>query len=165
LPAAGTRTLRQTPDECRGRGAAMAESGFDQAVQQSHLALAEFVKGDPEPLKAMYSRRDDVSLANPFGPPVRGWEQAAATMERAATLYREGEVVDFETVATNVTPELAYVVEVERFRAKVGRSEEVAPVALRVTSIFRPEEGTWRIVHRHADSITAARPPESVVQR
>ncbi len=142
----------------------MAESGFDQAVKQNHLALAEFVKGDPEPLKTMYSRRDDVSLANPFGPPVRSWEQAAATMERAATMYRDGEVVDFETVATNVTPELAYIVEVERYRAKVGGSEEVVPVALRVTSIFRPEEGTWRIVHRHADPITAARPAESVVQ-
>src|SRR6266542_3845635 len=121
----------------------MAESGFDQAAEQNHLALAEFVKGDPEPLKMMYSHRDDVSIANPFGPPARGWEQAAAT---------------------NVTPELAYIVEVERYRAKVGGREEVVPVALRVTSIFRPEEGTWRIVHRHADPITAARPPESVVQ-
>ena len=86
-------------------------------------------------------------------------------MERAATLYRDSEIVGFETVATNVTPELAYIVEVERYRAKVGGSEEVVPVALRVTSIFRPEEGTWRIVHRHADPIAAARPPESVVQR
>jgi len=143
----------------------MAEFGFDQAAEQNHLALAEFVKGDPEPLKMMYSHRDDVRLANPFGPPTREWEPAAATMERAATLYRDGEVVGFETVATNVTPELAYIVEVERYRAKVGGSEEVVPVALRVTSIFRPEEGTWRIVHRHADPISAARPPESVVQR
>ncbi|HYV01674.1 MAG TPA: hypothetical protein VEM93_04970 [Actinomycetota bacterium] len=119
----------------------MAESSFDQAAEQNHLALAEFVKGDPEPLKMMYSHRDDVSIANPFGPPARGWEQAAATMERAAMLYRDGEVVDFETVATNVTPELAYIVEVERYRAKVGGREEVVPVALRVTSIFRPEEG------------------------
>jgi hypothetical protein len=36
----------------------------------------------------VYSHREDVSLANPFGPPVRGWEQAAATMERAASNYK-----------------------------------------------------------------------------
>src|SRR6266536_3952718 len=76
--------LKETPHRQRERRP-MAESGFDQAVKQNHLALAEFVKGDPEPLKTMYSHRDDVSLANPFGPPARGWEQAAATMERAAT--------------------------------------------------------------------------------
>jgi ketosteroid isomerase-like protein len=43
--------------------------------------------------------------------------------------------------------------------------EEVTPVVLRVTSIFRPEDGTWKIVHRHADPITTAQPAESVIQR
>jgi ketosteroid isomerase-like protein len=36
-------------------------------------------------------------------------------------------------------------------------------VSLRVTSIFRREEGEWRIVHRHADPVTTARPAESIV--
>jgi ketosteroid isomerase-like protein len=52
----------------------------------------------------------------------------------------------------------------ERYEAKVGGREDVTPVALRVTSIFRPEEGTWKVVHRHADPITTARPAESVIQ-
>jgi ketosteroid isomerase-like protein len=112
----------------------------------------------------MYSHQEDVSLANPFGPPVRGWEQAAATMERAASNYRDGEITGFETVAKYVTPHLAYIVEVERYQAKVGGREEVTPIALQVTSIFRPEEGTWKIVHRHADPITTPQPAESVIQ-
>jgi ketosteroid isomerase-like protein len=136
---------------------------LDVVVEQSHLALGEFVKGNPEPLKMMYSHREDVSLANPFGPAMRGWKQAAETMERAATLYRDGEVTGFETVAKNVTPDLAYIVEVERYRARVGGNGELAPVALRVTSIFRPEDDTWKIVHRHADPITTAQPPDSVI--
>src|SRR5215204_1572231 len=113
----------------------------------------------------MYSHREDVSLANPFGPPVRGWEQAAQTMERAASRYRDGEIVGFENVAKYVTAELAYIVEVERFKAKVGGREEISPVVLRVTSILRPEEGTWNVVHRHADPITTAQPAESVIQQ
>ena len=141
----------------------MTSSDFDQVVEQSHLALADFANGNPEPLKSMYSHSDDVSLANPFGPAVRGWQQAAQTMERAASNYSEGEAIGFEGVAKNVTRELAYIVEVERYRAKVGGSPDRVELALRVTSIFRPEEGTWKIVHRHADPITTARPPESVV--
>jgi ketosteroid isomerase-like protein len=137
---------------------------LDAVIGRSHQALGEFVKGDPEPLKALYSHRDDVTLANPFGPPRRGWKQAAETMERAATHYREGEVVGFDNVATYVTPELAYIVEVERYRAKVGGGEQFTPVALRVTSILRPEDGTWKIVHRHADPITTSQPAESVIQ-
>jgi ketosteroid isomerase-like protein len=142
-----------------------AVEDLDEVIEQYHLALGEIVKGDSEPLKMMYSHTEEVALANPFGPPVRGWEQAAATMERAASNYRDGEIVGFENVVKHLTPELAYIVEVERFKAKVGGNEDITPIALRVTSIFRPEEGTWKVVHRHADPITTGQPAESVIQR
>jgi ketosteroid isomerase-like protein len=143
----------------------MDKTDFDKVVEASHLALSGFANGNPEPLKGMYSHSEDVSLANPFGPAVRGWEQAAQTMDRAALNYADGEATGFESVAKNVTPELAYIVEVERYRAKVGGSQDRVELALRVTTIFRPEGGTWKIVHRHADPITGARPAESVVQK
>jgi ketosteroid isomerase-like protein len=143
----------------------MAAAAFDQAVEQSHQALDEFVKGNSEPLKQLFSRREDISLANPFGPAVRGWVQAAATMDRAASTYSDGEALGFENLVTYTTSELAFIVEVERYKARVGGSREIVPLALRVTTIFRPEDGTWKIVHRHADPITAPRPAESVIQQ
>jgi ketosteroid isomerase-like protein len=141
-----------------------AVTDLDGVIEESHRALAEFVMGNPEPLKTMFSRQEDVTLANPFGPPVRGWEQAAATMERGASFYRDGRVTGFDSFAKCVTPDLAHIVEVERYEAKIGESEKVTPVALRVTTIFRPEEDTWKIVHRHADPIVTARSAESVIQ-
>ena len=84
-------------------------------------------------------------------------------MERAASNYRDGRATGFETLATYVTPGLAYLVELERFEVKVGGSEDIASVALRVTTILRPEDGQWRIVHRHADPITTPRSAESVI--
>jgi ketosteroid isomerase-like protein len=146
-------------------GGEMAASEFDRIVEQTHRALGEFFAGDSEPAQQLFSHRDNVSLANPFGPVALGWEQVAETMERAASHYRDGEATGFERIVTCVTPELAYIVEVERYKAKVGGSQEMVTVTLRVTSIFRPEGGTWKIVHRHADPITAPRPPESVVQQ
>ena len=142
----------------------MSTSDFDEVVEQYHLALGEFVKGNPEPVKKMSSHREDVTLANPLGPPVRGWEQVAAAGERAASLSREGEIVGFDIVAKYVTADLAYIVEVERFKAKVAGREDVTPLSLRVTSIFRREDGIWKLVHRHADPITTSRPAESVMQ-
>jgi len=105
-----------------------------------------------------------VTLANPFGPPVRGWSEVSATLDRAAGNYRDGEVVGFENVSTVITPDLAYTVEVESYRARVRGAEELAPVSVRVTITFRREDGVWKVVHRHADPITAQRPPESVIQ-
>ena len=143
----------------------MAAAGdLDRVIGQCQQALEEFVKGDPEPMQAMFSHREDVSLANPFGPPTRGWDEVAATMDRAASNLREGGMVAFEEVAKYVTPELAYTVWLERQKAKVGGRGDVTPFTLRVTMIYRPEEGTWKVVHQHADPITTPRPPESVIQ-
>jgi ketosteroid isomerase-like protein len=141
-----------------------AVDDVNQLIEQFHLASDEFLKGNPEPTKKLFSHREDVSLANPFGPPAHGWEQVAETIDHASSLCRDGELVDSEIVAKYVTPELAYVVEIERPKAKIGGSEDVTPFALRVTMIFRPEDGTWKIVHRHADPITTPRPAESVIQ-
>jgi ketosteroid isomerase-like protein len=141
-----------------------AVDDLDRVIEQCQRALDEFVKGNPKPMQAMFSHRDDVGLANPFGPPTRGWEQVAATMERAASNLRDGGMVAFENVAKYVTPELAYTVWVERQKARVGGRQDVTSFALRVTMIYRPEEGTWKVVHRHADPITTVRPAESVLE-
>ncbi len=137
----------------------------DQLIEQFNLAQGELVKGNAEPANELFSPRDDVTLANPYGPPVRGWDEVAAVGERAASRFRDGEMVGFETVEKYVTDELAYVVQIERVKARIGGSEDVTPFALRVTMVFGPEEdGEWKIVHRHADPITTPRPPESVLQ-
>ena len=136
---------------------------LDEVIERCQLALREFIKGNPQPMQAMFSHREDVTLANPIAPSARGWEQVAATMERAASNLKDGEITGFETVAKYVTPELAYVVWIERNEGKIGGREDVAHYDLRVTMIFRPEDDTWKIVHRHADTVTTARPVESLI--
>jgi ketosteroid isomerase-like protein len=141
-----------------------AVDDFDAALEQQHLAVDEIMKGSAEGFKRGYSHRDDVTLANPFGPPVRGWDEVAKTLGRAGSHYRDGEATGFENVAKYVTAELAYTVEMERMQAKVGGRDDLAPIALRVTTIFRPEDGGWKVVHRHADPITTPQAAESVIQ-
>jgi ketosteroid isomerase-like protein len=131
-----------------------AVADLDEVVEQYHLAIGEFMKGNPEPAKKLFSHREDVTLANPRGVVAHGWKQVAEAMERAAASRRDGEAIGFEVVEKYVTPELAYVVEVERLKGKFGGGEDIIPYDLRVTMIFRPEDGVWKVVHRHADQIT-----------
>lgn len=84
-------------------------------------------------------------------------------MERAAAQFRDGRSVGFETVAKYVTVDLACIVEVERYQVKIGGRPDLIPFALRVTSVWRSEDGAWKLVHRHADPITTAQPTESVL--
>jgi ketosteroid isomerase-like protein len=143
-----------------------AVDDVDQLIEQYQQALGEFMKGNPQPVQKLFSHREDVTLANPLGPPAHGWEQVAQTIERAASNFRDGEFLSAEIIERNVTPELAYAVWLERAKAKVSGEEDIfAPIVLRVTMIFRPEEGVWKVVHRHADPITTPQSAESVIQQ
>ena len=140
------------------------QQGIEAAVERSHAAVAAIIKGDADPFLELFSHEDDATLANPWGPPVRGINDIRATVQRAAANYREGEVVDFERVGVLSTSQVAYMFEIERFRVKLPGQDEMTPVALRVTSIFRPEGDEWRLIHRHADPITTPRGPESLTR-
>ena len=66
-------------------------------------------------------------------------------MERAASRYRDGEIAGLETVAKYVTSELAYIVEVERYQAKVGGGEDITPVTLRSQASSDPKRAPGRL--------------------
>ena len=139
----------------------------NELIRRYHQALDEFVRGNPEPVMDLFSRRDDVTFANPLvGLPVSGWDQVAEALEHASSQFEEGsEIVGIESVSKYVTPELAYVTQIERAKARVNGREDIAPFALRVTMVFRPEGGTWKVVHRHADPITSPQSAEWVLQQ
>jgi ketosteroid isomerase-like protein len=141
-----------------------AADDVDQLIERYQLGLGDFMKGNPEPVKGLFSHKEDVTLANPLGPPAHGWEQVGATIEHAASHFRDGRLVGVELVEKHVTPEFAYTVWLEHAEGKVGGMEDIAPSTLRVTMIYRPEEGGWKVVHRHADPITTPQPAESVIQ-
>jgi ketosteroid isomerase-like protein len=139
-----------------GKGASANDGGdllemtvvddLDEVLEQFQLAQGEFLRGNTEPMKKLFSHQEDVTLTYPSTPIAHGWEQVAETMERAASINRDGETTSFEIESKHVSPELAYVVAIER-------GEDITPYALRSTMLFRPEEGTWKIVHRHATPI------------
>jgi ketosteroid isomerase-like protein len=159
--------------ECPGKGRVnqrgdlsemAAIDDLDEVLQQFQRAQGEFLKGNTEPMNKLFSHQEDVTLNNPLSPPAHGWEQVSGTMEHAASQFKDGKTTSYEILAKHVTSELAYVVEIERGEGKLGGREDITPYALRATMIFRPEDETWKIVHRHADPITKAQPAESVIQ-
>jgi ketosteroid isomerase-like protein len=139
-------------------------SGFDGAVEAYRHALDSFVKGDPKPCTDFFSRRDDVTLANPLGPPRIGPADVEAAIVEAAATLRDGFVRGCEEVSRYSTADLGYVVQIERTEARLPGSEDIASFALRVTMIFRREGDTWKVAHRHADPITTARSVSTVLE-
>jgi ketosteroid isomerase-like protein len=136
-----------------------------QAIEQHHSASKDFLNGNVAPLKKMCSHRDDVTIIGGWGGYERGWtEQVEKRYEWAAARFRGGDV-EFENISLVVTPELAYSVDIERFKVRLSGREDVVPIALRVTTIYRLEDGEWKVVHRHADPLLAVQEDSSVVQQ
>jgi ketosteroid isomerase-like protein len=130
---------------------------LDKVIQQYHAALDVFVRGTPEPMKALFSRADDVVLANPFGPAVRGWQTASARLQDASSRFSDGELSGHDRLASYIAPDLATIYEVEHGKVSVSGGP-VTGWVLRTTTTFRREDGTWKVVHRHADPINTANP-------
>jgi ketosteroid isomerase-like protein len=131
-----------------------ARTDLDGTVERYHDAANAFARGDPAPVKDLYSHRDDVLLANPFGPAVRGWAAVSVALDRASSSFRDGEVVAFERIAGYASPGLVCVHELEHWRARVSGRADPSAFDLRVTSTFRREGDAWRLVLRHADPIS-----------
>ena len=130
---------------------------LEELREAFHAAANAFARGDPEPAKSLFSHREDVTLANPFGPAVRGWDAVAAALDYASSRFSDGEVTEISNIASYAAPDLATFLDFERWRARVGGGD-VSGFDLRVTSTYRAEDGDWRIAHRHADPIATTDP-------
>jgi hypothetical protein len=95
----------------------MSAAGFDEAIAGYRQALHAYVTGDPAPVSAFFSRRADVTLANPLGPPRVGPGDVDEAIAAGAANLRDGRVRGFEEVARYCTPQLGYVVQIERTEA------------------------------------------------
>jgi ketosteroid isomerase-like protein len=136
---------------------------FDSAVESYQQALHAFLKGDAGPVSEHFSRRDDVTLANPLGPPRLGRAAVEKAIVEAASHFEDG-YMDFEEISRVATSDLGYVVWIERGEVRLVGSAAMAPSSLRVTMIFRREGDTWKVAHRHADPITSDRPVSVVLE-
>ena len=143
--------------------ASVSPTDFDGAVEAFRHALRTYVTGDPKPVLELFSRREDVTLANPLGPPRRGPAEVDEAGAAAAAQLSDGSIRGFEEVSRYSTPDLGYVVQIERARARLAGAD-MSPIALRVTMIFRREGDTWRVAHRHADPITTSRPITTTIE-
>ena len=136
----------------------MTTTDISLVIDQYHKAISTFLSGNAQPIKLMYSHREDVTLASPFGPVIIGWKNVSEGIDYHATRFKEGRQISTEMLAKYASPEVVTILELEHSQAKVGGRDEMSTIDLRVTSTFRLEDGVWKLVSRHADTINSFSP-------
>jgi ketosteroid isomerase-like protein len=110
--------------------------------------------GDPMPRMALWAREDPLTL---FGAArsAAGWTEIERTFEWLAERFSGCDSFEYEVLAAGASGDLAYIAGIERTVASIGGAPPQA-YALRVTTVFRREDGRWRVVHRHGDPLPGA---------
>jgi ketosteroid isomerase-like protein len=114
--------------------------------------------GDPAPRLEMWSAQDPVTLFGAWGSCKSGWDEVSRITRRFASRLSTVSGYRFEVVAAGVSGDLAYTVGYERYWGSIDGGP-VQPTALRVTHVYRRENGEWKIVHRHGDFASADQGP------
>lgn len=114
--------------------------------------------GDVEPRLALWSRHDPVTL---YGAKLSGsgWADLESKFRTVASWFADAVAYEFEVVAAGASGDLAYTVGYEHNSVSVD--SKPTTYTLRVTHVYRREDGQWRIVHRHADLPPDSNGPDS----
>ena len=129
-------------------------SEVDDFLAEIHPRLVTELRalhnGDPQPRLAMWSTKDPVTL---FGAAMsgRGWDEVSGIFRSIASRWSDCTDQRVDIVAAGVSGDLAYTVGFEHTSVSVD-GVPVEPYTLRVTHIYRREDGAWKIVHRHGDA-------------
>jgi ketosteroid isomerase-like protein len=109
------------------------------------------VHGDAEPRLALWSSRDPVTLFGAAGISESGWEELSGIFRWIASRFSEVSDFRFDVEAARVSGDMAYSVGYERFTGSIDGCP-AKPITVRVTHVYRRENGEWKIVHRHGDN-------------
>lgn len=105
--------------------------------------------GDAAGRHELWSHGDPVTL---FGAALSAtaWPDVEAIFEHLGGEFSDCTRFDIELVAAGASGDLGYTVAFEHTSVSVGGAPRT--YTLRVTQVYRREDGVWKVVHRHADT-------------
>jgi ketosteroid isomerase-like protein len=122
---------------------------LDDVMPRQLSAERAMHDGDAVPRLAMWSERDPLTLLGAAMACVQGAETVRETFGTVAAWFSDCTAYDIELIAAGASGDLAYTVVFEHTSCSVNGVPR--SYRLRVTHVYRRENGEWRIVHRHAD--------------
>ena len=117
-----------------------------------HDAEVALHNGDAAPRLAIWSTNEPVSVLGAWKS-ATNYPQAKELFNSLEETFSDCTSFSFELVASDVVGDLAYTVGYEHTQASVNG--EARRYTLRVTQVYRREDGEWKVVHRHGDTLSS----------
>jgi ketosteroid isomerase-like protein len=129
---------------------------FSDFMQQREAAARAYVRGDAGPLRELAARERTATFFGPRGGKVAGADEVWAKYEADVSLFQPGGETHFEVLQQVEGTDVAYWVGFQHATVRLAGNAQPVAMSLRVTELFRREGDSWKLVHRHADSLADA---------
>lgn len=116
-----------------------------------HDAERALHDGDAGPRRALWSRNEPVSVLGAWRN-AQGQDEIDELFVTLGESFSDCTSYEFELRAFDVVGDMAYTAGLEHTSASVDG--EPRSYTLRATQVYRREDGEWRVVHRHGDTVT-----------
>ena len=125
---------------------------LEEFVRRCLEGLSHQVQGNPGPFLAVWSHADDVAILGAVGSYAQGWDNVRAHLLGTSKALNWTDL-SVERLLTTTSGDLAVTVVLEHMTRNLERDPDSR--TLRTTQAYRRENGNWRLVLRHANTVTA----------
>jgi len=125
-----------------------AEEEIRKASKQFYSALNKMVNGNTDPMGEIWLHEETSTAMHPIGGRDTGWNAVKQSFEQVAGLASDGNV-ELKDQLIHAAGELAYEIGIEAGHATLAGQK--VSFNHRVTNIYQRKNGTWKMIHHHAD--------------
>jgi ketosteroid isomerase-like protein len=113
----------------------------------------DFVEGKFDSLENISVKDSPATIFPPQGICIQGANEVNAFNQKGAANFLPGAENTFEVMHQDADEHLAYWTGIQRSTVKMKGHDKDVVFNLRITEIFRKENGEWKLMHRHADKL------------
>lgn len=123
---------------------------FDKFLKLRRAAATDYTNGKADAVVTLSADSGPASFFGPDGSVVEGAAAVRKSYSDGASYFNEGGATELDIRDQGASGDIGFWSGFQRARVLLKDKDKPVDMVLRITEIFRRQDGEWRMVHRHA---------------